>query len=248
MKSYKFKAFKLRMLQKIFKIPLEVKKSWEETPSDFKEMKDFLNWFDSTDSVESTIMRANSDWNLRFVANPYFEKINKKVALEIGFGGGRLLTQSCKFFDSVYGVDIHHNFEMTAQFLESQNVKNFNLVKRDEIFKIPDDSIDFVYSFIVFQHFDKVEEVDFYLSQIKRLLTPHGVAHIYFGKNKSNDVSITSENEFRLRDCSLFIGPDFMRNKIAENFTLIDYKDELPRDPVTGSGESVQAMVIFKKK
>jgi SAM-dependent methyltransferase len=248
MKSYRFKALKLRILQKLFGIPLEVKKSWEETPADFDEIRDFLNWFDATDSVENTISKAYSDWTHRFVKYPYYKKLSKKTALEIGFGGGRLLGQSAKVFNLVYGVDIHRNFEMTAKFLELQNITNFKLVHRDEIWEIPDDSLDFIYSFIVFQHFDKIEEVDFYLNQIKRLLSPNGVAHIYFGKSKAEGVSIISDAQFKLRDCSLFINPEFMCNKIAETFRLIDYEDELPRDPVTGNGQSVQAMVIFKKK
>ena len=39
-----------------------------------------------------------------------------------------------------------------------------------DIEDIEDKSIDFIYSFIVFQHFDSFEEIDFYLKQIKRIL------------------------------------------------------------------------------
>lgn len=35
-----------------------------------------------------------------------FTKINKNNALEIGFGGGRLMIYACKTFKTVYGLDI----------------------------------------------------------------------------------------------------------------------------------------------
>lgn len=248
MNYFILKALKARFLQKIFGKPLEVKKSWEEAPLDFKGMVDFLNWFDATKSISSCINKAASDWKYRFSSHAYFTKLNKKNALEIGFGGGRLMTQSSKDFVNVYGVDIHRNFPMTTNFLASQGVNNYSLYHRDDISQIKSNSIDLIYSFIVFQHFDSLEEVDYYLKHIYRLLNKEGIAHIYFGKNKNNGVSVTSEKDFILRDCSLFINPVTMRAKIAKRFVIINFEDNLARDPVKNLGESVQAMIVFKKK
>jgi len=227
---------------------INVRSSWEDTPNDFNEIVDFLNWFDRTTSVEDTIAKAVIDWKFRFQKFPYFKKINKYNALEIGFGGGRLLSQSCKLFKKVYGIDIHKNFLMSKIFLNKNGIDNFELLHRNKINLIPNHSIDLVYSFIVFQHFDSIKEVDFYLYHIKRLLAPEGVAHIYFGKNKSKGIKATSSNEFNLRDCSLFINPLFMKDKINNEFKIIEFKEDLARNVITQTGESVQSMIIFKNK
>lgn len=247
MTSLGLKIFKARVMQKIFGKRLDVRTSWEEAPKDYQDMVEFLNWFDATTSVQDTINRATSDWLYRFESFPHFSSLPRRAALEIGFGGGRLLSQASKHFNTVYGVDIHQNFAMTKQFLASQGVSNAHLFHRDGAGNIPDGSIDLIYSFIVFQHFDKLEEVDFYLDHIHRLLSPEGVAHIYFGKNKNEGVEVTSDNDFRLRDCSLFINPAYMLEHVSKRFQVLSFKDVLPRDPVANTGESVQAMILFRK-
>ncbi|SNC62159.1 Methyltransferase domain-containing protein [Polynucleobacter victoriensis] len=227
---------------------LRVKDSWEGMPSQFHDMASFLNWFDAAKSVDESLRNAEIDWDGRFKQVEQFKFVPKKNALEIGFGGGRLLSQSAKDFGHVYGVDIHHNFEMSKLFLNSQGIKNFTLLHRDQIDSVPDGSIDFVYSFIVFQHFDSMDEVDFYLDQIDRILSTDGVAHIYFGKNQSDGIKVTSEKDFILRDCSLFINPVAMRDRVSTRFNVIAYSDVLPKKLNGDFGESVQAMILFKKQ
>lgn len=237
-----------RLVQKVLRRPLDIRQSWAETPQKFENLVEFLNWFDTTDSIENCLQKAQSDWEFRFHRSPYFASTPKGAALEIGFGGGRLLAQASKDFEQVFGVDIHENFGMTRKFLDLQNVQNATLIHRNNLHTLPDSSIDFVYSFIVFQHFDSMEEVAFYLGHINRLLTPQGVAHIYFGKSKTEDVQVTGSDNFHLRDCSLFISPAMMRQKIATDFDVLDIQETLPRDAITGAGESVQAAAIFKRK
>lgn len=234
-------------MQKILGKRLDIKKSWEETPKEYYDMVEFLNWFDATKSLQDTVSKASSDWEYRFQNFPHFPALQKRSALEIGFGGGRLLSQASKHFQNVYGLDIHQNFAMTTKFLSLLGVSNVELFHRDKIGKIPDDSMDFIYSFIVFQHFDKIEEVDFYLEHIHRLLAPEGLAHIYFGKNKNEGIKTTSDTEFHLRDCSLFINPKNMFERVSKRFQILASEEVLSRDPVTKTGESVQAMVLFKK-
>ena len=228
--------------------PLQVKKSWVETPRQFEDMVSFLNWFDATKSIEDTLSRAKTDWVGRFKNFNYFGGLPKGSAMEIGFGGARLLTQASLDFRQVYGVDVHENFDMSRKFLKSQNVNNATLLHQEKIGEIPDSSIDFIYSFIVFQHFDSMSEVDFYLNQVNRLLSPGGAAHIYFGKNKNDGVKTTESSNFILRDCSLFINPAVMRDKLADRFEVIEYADSLPKNIDLNSGESVQAMIVFQKK
>jgi SAM-dependent methyltransferase len=227
---------------------LKVKESWEEMPSQFQDMTSFLNWFDAAKSIDESLSNAQIDWVGRFKQGDCFQSVPKKNALEIGFGGGRLLSQSARDFDHVYGIDIHHNFEMSRLFLDTQGIKNVTLLHRDQIDLVPSGSIDFVYSFIVFQHFDSIAEVDFYLNQIDRVLSTDGVAQIYFGKNKNEGVKVTTEKDFILRDCSLFINPLAMRERVGARFNVLAYSDILPKKLNGDFGESVQAMILFKKQ
>ena len=79
MKKLKYRIFKERIKQKLFGKSLNVRQSWEETPKDYRSMVEFLNWFDSTDSVQETIKRASSDWHFRFESFPYFSEIKKEI-------------------------------------------------------------------------------------------------------------------------------------------------------------------------
>lgn len=244
----KFKNLFFKYYKKYFRKSVNIKQSWENTPLQYSNMVDFLNWFDSTISIENTLNKSKIDWTHRFKKFEYFQDLKKNCALEIGFGGGRLLTQSSYDFDYVYGIDIHKNFEMTEKFLNLNNIKNVTLLHRDQIPSIKDGEVDFIYSFIVFQHFDSIDEVEFYLNQISRLLSVNGVAHIYFGKCDNSDFTLTNSNEFILRDCSLFINPIYMKNQISKHFDIILFENDLPKNPLTNSGKSVQSMIVIKKR
>lgn len=243
----KLKIKKEKILSRLFNKTTNIRDSWADTPKDYTDMVDFLNWFDQTGSIDETLKKSTEQWNYFFKAFPYFKDLKKEVCLEIGFGGGRLIARAAQDFKTAMGVDIHNAFVMSEKFLKSQNIHNYKLISRNHLSSAADQSVDFIYSFIVFQHFDSLDEVQFYLNQIRRLLKPNGIAHIYFGKSKTEDVQVTEQSEFTLRDCSLFIKPSEMRKLIEKDFKIIDFKDSLPRNSSTGEGESVQACVVFTK-
>ncbi len=105
------------------------------------------------------------------------------VALEIGHGGGRILSVASRYFKSVIGIDIHENNEKVANELKIRGCNNFTLIKTEGR-KIPteSDSIDFVYSFIVLQHVEKIDIFRNYFSEVNRILKPNGIAVLYFGR------------------------------------------------------------------
>jgi ubiquinone/menaquinone biosynthesis C-methylase UbiE len=244
--TWKIRAARLR--QRVFGQRVDIRRSWEETPAQLTDMVEFLNWFDQTKSVAETLERAKTDWQYRFAAGAHFATVPKQRALEIGFGGGRLLMQAARDFKNVVGIDIHENFALSKAFLASQGVTNAELLHRDQMASVASGSVDFVYSFIVFQHFDSMQEVEFYLNEIARVLSPNGIAQIYYGKKEGDGTTLTTADEFRLRDCSLFISPGTMRTIVADRFDVLDYRDDLPRDPLANTGKSVQAMVLFRNK
>ncbi len=104
------------------------------------------------------------------------------MALEIGYGGGRLMNTACGFFSHVAGVDIHEKGALVEKYLRTAGRNNFSLYQNDGMtLPIPDASIDFVYSFIVLQHLPSFQVFVSYLRECSRVLKSGGVAQLYFG-------------------------------------------------------------------
>lgn len=238
----------LRTLRALFKKPVPVRESWTREPGQMGTMVEFLNWFDATTSVEATAAKAESDWRERITKFDGYDALAKGRSLEIGFGGGRLVAQAAKDFTEAVGADIHAAFGRTREFLASQGVQNARLLHRDELATLPDGSCNFIYSFIVFQHFDTLEEVDYYLRHCARLLAKDGRCHIFFGKGDAG-VRVVDAADFTKRACSLYVEPALFRERVATfGFRTIEHEDAMRRDVTKpeGSGNvSVQARVLL---
>ncbi len=238
----------LRSLFRPFRRPVDIEKSWVETPAKFEDMVKFLSWFDRTSSIQETTDRARSDWTNLITAFPYYPRVPKRTCLEIGFGGGRLLVEAGKDFQQAVGVDIHDSFDKARQYLGLQGCHNATLLHRDELDTLKDSSIDFIFSFIVFQHFKSDCEADFYLAQIKRLMSPEGCTHIFFRRNDSPGVKVVDPKDFRPRHSSLFIEPALFRERIGRDFTILEHQDRMKKHvdlPDSPTNESGQARVVF---
>jgi SAM-dependent methyltransferase len=239
----------------------KIERSWAAAPKNFESTVSFLNWFDGTSSVEDSVQNGQSDWENRLANFSNFKDIDKNTCLEIGFGGGRLLAAASKHFDSVIGIDIHEAFDKTENFLKSQNVNNYDLMHRNDIEDVEDKSIDFIYSFITFQHFDSFEEIDFYLKQIKRVLTPEGYAHVFWGKLNATAMQgfsprlpdsryFFNPQPANNRDSTLFVGSElFCEHLISLGFNVVEREDKMPKrinEPVSPTNESGQSRALFK--
>jgi SAM-dependent methyltransferase len=237
-------------LLNLFRKPVPVRESWAGEPARMETMVEFLNWFDATTSVESTVAKARSDWRSRIAAFEGYADLPKERSLEIGFGGGRLVAQASKDFTEAVGVDIHEAFHRTREFLALQDVQNARLLHRDELPSLTHGSCNFIYSFIVFQHFDTMEEVDFYLDQCARLLAPGGRCHIFFGRTDAG-VRVVDAKDFTKRACSLFIEPPLFRERAARfGLKSLEYEDRMRRDITRPEGPdnvSVQARVLLAR-
>ena len=114
----------------------------------------------------------------------------KKDALEIGYGGGRILNAACSFFKEAIGIDIHDEQETVEAFLRDQGKSNFKLIKTSgRTIKVESNSIDLVYSFIVLQHLPTYEVFKDYVKETYRCLKPGGIAQLYFGKYTNLNLS-----------------------------------------------------------
>ena len=69
-------------LFRFFKTPTDVLNSWITEPRRYEHMVDFLNWFDSTSSVEDTLSQAQRDWDLRITNFRDFDSLSKECCLE----------------------------------------------------------------------------------------------------------------------------------------------------------------------
>jgi ubiquinone/menaquinone biosynthesis C-methylase UbiE len=105
-----------------------------------------------------------------------------KTALEIGYGGGRLMNAACGMFENVIGIDIHDEADIVTEFLNHNDKQNFELLTTSgRTIDVSSESLDFVYSLIVLQHLQSFDTFVDYLEEIYRCLKPGGLAQLYFG-------------------------------------------------------------------
>jgi SAM-dependent methyltransferase len=148
----------------------------------------FHAWFnrESARTMQQYVVRGYWDFALHILTPDVCARLTypeAMTALEIGYGGGRLLNAACNFFGEVVGIDIHDEHEAAAAFLRAQQHTNFRLLPTDgATIEVDAGSIDFVYSFIVLQHLPSLAVFASYLREVRRCLRPGGVAQLYFGK------------------------------------------------------------------
>lgn len=208
---------------------VNIEQSWIDNASKrTNDMLAYQNWFDECRSLDECVKNGFIDFTTRIFTKDFYKIVGdprNKSCLEIGFGGGRILNAANHFFQTAYGLDIldERSIQTTTKFMKDNGAKNFKLLHRDKKDTIPDKSINFVYSFIVFQHFNSWDEAEKYLKFINRTLVSGGAGIIYFGLNTfGSDVHITNESKFQARECSLFATEDFVKDKMKDMFDILE--------------------------
>lgn len=152
----------------------------------FEGMDSFQSWFNIAENVNQVVNQGIWDMDFYILTRKVREvlgRLEDKVALEIGYGGGRLINVACMCFKKVVGVDIHDEAETVETFLKNQGKTNFRLLKTPgDSIPVDSESVDFVYSFIVFQHLPSFSVLSSYIEETFRCLKDGGVAQLYFGK------------------------------------------------------------------
>lgn len=161
-------------------------KDWRKQIVDRSDDDDeFLSYFDTATNVEEAYCQGHWDFAhhvLKSTALPYIGEPFEVKSLEIGFGGGRLLHAASNYFNHAYGVDIHDQFDKVNTLLKERHVDNCTLLKGDgRTIPLEDNSIDFVYSFIVLQHLPTIDILKAYLHEVKRVLKPGKPACLFIG-------------------------------------------------------------------
>jgi len=108
----------------------------------------------------------------------YLSKKKEIHAVEIGCGIGRLSEHVAPYVQSLIGTDISE--EMIAQARKRLSaIQNIRFESTDGLHvPVSDDSIDIVFSFIVFQHMSSVAVVKNNIEEIARILCKGGIAKI----------------------------------------------------------------------
>jgi len=107
------------------------------------------------------------------------------IALEIGCGVGRLLQPMALYFKQVIGLDIAPNMlALARQYLDKiENVK-LALIEND-LFPVENNSVDYVFSVIVFQHIYCQEVIKRYLLETQRVLKVDGLVRVQTNKGEA---------------------------------------------------------------
>jgi len=240
--------------------------SWSSHPDSLSDMIKYQNWFDKCDSIDSCIRKGIIDFHTRILPYPYYSVLGDprdKVSLEIGYGGGRLISAASQIFNTSIGIDIlqEESVKMTRKFLEMSGAKSFKLIDYSQIDEIKDSSIDFVYSFIVFQHFSTIDYFHSYMKLIKRTLKTGGMGTIFFGIPSPSASPLFIEtlmengyrhwhDEFQHGDCvsTLYFDPNWAERQIRDVYNLTPLQvDRWPKQPWSPDQNlSSQFFITFK--
>lgn len=143
---------------------------------------------------------------LEHFLSPYISEDTTLV--EIGPGGGRWTRYMLKA-KQIYAVDYHQ--ELLNELKSNFDAKNITFIKNngDDFPNIPDNSIDFLFSFGTFVHLD-VEIIDRYLRNMKRLLNSESNVVIHYSDKtkplgKSNE-GFSENDPDKMRDLILSHG------------------------------------------
>ena len=162
--------------------------------------------------------------------------INFKEAsiLEIGCGNGRMTEFLARSFKRVYAVDISPKMIELGK-LKFASLKNIDFFVGDGLhYLIPNNTVDLVFSYIVFQHFPTMGMVLENMGEVKRVLKSGGLAKIQFrGKPTFGGV-------FRI--FKWYYGVYLTKEKVS------DLARKLDLQILSISGEETKEMwVIFKR-
>ena len=114
---------------------------------------------------------VNDDFLAEMLADSSVERV-----LEIGCGTGRMTEFFARNFKHVVGIDIAAEM-LTQGAARLADVDNIEWLETDgSSIPLPDSSIDFVFSFIVFQHIPSRSIITSYFREIHRVLKPGGGA------------------------------------------------------------------------
>jgi len=140
----------------------------------------YINWPDIPNEEGAFFASGRCDYE-RFV-KPFLEKMefdpSDKAALEIGCGIGRIARWMAADFDRYIGVDVSPEMVRKAASYAIPRT-TFHAVSGADLRGIPTGSVDFVFSFAVFQHVPDKTAIFSYFSETARVLRHGGIFRLH---------------------------------------------------------------------
>lgn len=140
----------------------------------------YINWPDVPNEENAFFASGKADYDL--YVTPFLKKMQfdpkEKVALEIGCGIGRIARWMSQDFARYIGVDVSPEMIRQASSYELPRA-TFQAVSGDDLDGIADESVDFVWSFAVFQHVPDKAAIFNYFREAARVLRPGGIFRLH---------------------------------------------------------------------
>jgi len=118
-----------------------------------------------------------------------FPNLTDLVILDLGCGIGRMTEFMARDFKLVLGTDISGEMiEQGQRRLERLN--NVQLLETNGyIIPLPDNIVDFVFSYLVFQHMKEIEQIEENFREVYRILRPEGLFKVRVRTDKLQSMS-----------------------------------------------------------
>ncbi len=146
-----------------------MRQDWDERA------KNYRLYIGLTDSEEE--FEESGERELEVILSDIRERLSPDASvLEIGCGAGRLLKPLAQRFRTVYGVDISPEMIRRAKerLKDCKNVEVW-INNGSDLKPLPSDSIDFAFSYVVFQHIPEAAVIASYIHEAYRVLKPGGL-------------------------------------------------------------------------
>jgi ubiquinone/menaquinone biosynthesis C-methylase UbiE len=203
-------------------VDVKMKKEWNERTkmnplfviaTDHSESED--DFWNSGIGECNDILGINTERYQKIIENKETLKMN---ILEIGCGIGRILIPMRKFFGNVTGIDISSEMVLLGQKYVS-DIPNCSIVENNgvDLSEFSDNSFDFCYSFIVFQHIPEKQIVENYIKEVSRILKPSCL----FRFQVRGTIS-TKPNEITTWDGVQFTSDELHKIAKDHNFEIIE--------------------------
>ena len=210
-------------------VDIKMKKEWNERTkmnplfviaTDHSETEEDF-WNSGIDECND-ILGINTERYQKIIENKDTSSMN---VLEIGCGIGRILIPMRKIFGNVTGIDISSEMVQLGQKYVS-DIPNCSIVENNgtDLAEFSDNSFDFCYSFIVFQHIPEKQIVENYIKEVSRILKPSCL----FRFQVRGTIS-TKPNEITTWDGVQFTSDEIHKISKDHNFEIIEegnYKEE----------------------
>lgn len=140
----------------------------------------YINWPEFADDDEAFFASGLQDYEkyvLPFLKQMDFDP-RGKVALEIGCGIGRIARWMSRDFGGFIGVDVSPEMVSKAASYGISNAR-FQAVSGADLAGIASESVDFVFSFAVFQHVPDKNAIFNYFAETARVLRRGGIFRLH---------------------------------------------------------------------